>query len=75
MTCNQVIVLMDCRRGFDASRHSGTLNSDLRRLQSMGLVESGRRSDWSRSDSFEWELTSKGDKVVKGMLAVGEVTA
>ena len=69
MTCNQVIVLMDCCRGFDASRHNGTLSEDLRQLQALGLVEQGR------PDCFEWELTSKGDNLVQAIEFVCKVVS
>jgi hypothetical protein len=39
MTCNQLIVLMDVRRGFHAEGHCGTLPGDVKQLRWAGLVE------------------------------------
>jgi len=69
MTCNQVIVLMDCRRGFNASRHNGTLSEDLRQLQAWGLVEPGRPG------CFDWELTIKGDQAARVITAAAASVA
>jgi Mn-dependent DtxR family transcriptional regulator len=60
MTANQVIVLLDVHRGFDKTIHPATVNGDLVELCGRGLIRPSR--------SFEFELTEKGDKLVKRLL-------
>ena len=61
MTCNQLIVLMDVRRGFREEGHMGTMNDDIEMLKNAGLIESGER--------FPLQLTEAGaalsDEVLK----------
>ena len=64
MTANQVIVLLDIRRGFDKSRHPGTVDGDVKRLLKAGLV-----CPWnSVVKAFPYKLTAKGHEVVERLL-------
>jgi Mn-dependent DtxR family transcriptional regulator len=60
MTPNQIIVLLDIHRGFDRAIHLATVNGDLVELCGRGLIRPSR--------SFEFELTEKGDRLVKRLL-------
>ncbi len=53
MTCNQMIVLLDVRRGFDKSRHPATVEKDLLFLEREGFIRSLPQVD-------DFELTQKG---------------
>jgi hypothetical protein len=55
MTCNQMIVLLDIRRGFDKSRHAGTLSDELIRLSREGLILK------NKDDENDWVLSAKGE--------------
>ena len=66
MTTNQLIVLLDIHRGFDRAIHCATVNGDLEELcYRWGLIRPSR--------SFEFELTEKGDKLVKRLLEQAEL--
>jgi hypothetical protein len=70
MTCNAVIVLLDCRRGFGRVHHAdiGTLNADLRYLHRIGLIRPG-----TARDGFDWVLTPMGDAVCGGLLGAAKL--
>lgn len=57
MTPNQLIVLLDCVRGFDPDRHLGlgTLNDDLADLECARFIEPG-----GGCGRFVWRVTEKG---------------
>lgn len=55
LTCNQVILLLDCRRGYRHVAHTGTLQEDLKILQVAGLISEG-----ACHDDFDWEVTPFG---------------
>lgn len=38
LTCNQVILLLDCRRGFLHTRHPATLARDIKILRAEDLI-------------------------------------
>lgn len=38
LTCNQVILLLDCHRGFLHTRHLGNVNQDIAALKGRGLI-------------------------------------
>ena len=60
LTCNQVMILLDCHRGtFNTDRHMGGVEEDLRRLESNSLIE---KSEY-------WELTTNGKKLIEHLLA------
>lgn len=54
LTLNQIILLLDIRRGtFEEHRHLGTLSDDLRLLRAAGVIE-------PRKDTIVWGVTPKG---------------
>jgi len=63
MTANQVIVLLDIRRGFDKSRHLGTVDEDVKMLLKAGLV-----CPWNSVKEFPYILTARGQEVVGRLL-------
>jgi len=65
MTMNQAIVLFDVRRGFNKSRHAGTVKDDLRVLEEAGFIKRGK----ALGVSFEWVLTQDGENLCKDTLA------
>lgn len=69
MTCNQLIVLLDCYRGFDRSRHMGTVDRDCAVLVRSGLIE---RSD--TVSSFEFRLTEAGTELAATVLCSTQET-
>jgi len=62
MTANQVIVLLDVHRGFKRDIHPGTIERDLQTLMRDAVIDTGS------GPHFEFELTEKGDKLVKRLL-------
>lgn len=67
VTCNALIVLLDCYRGFEPKRHLGTLDADLRFLQREGLV-----CNTSMTGDFPWSLTLAGDLLCERLLEFAE---
>jgi predicted transcriptional regulator len=65
MTANQVIVLLDVSRGFDKSRHLGTVDEDVKKLLKENLIKEG--------GGFTYELTWKGKAVVDRILEQAEL--
>ena len=58
MTTNQLILLLDCHRGFEQDRHVDSLHNDMRILYKRGLLVS-------------WEtpsLTYEGEALVAKLL-------
>jgi hypothetical protein len=60
MTANQVIVLLDIKRGFNKSRHLGTVDEDVKMLLKEGLIKEGA--------SFPYELTETGEVLTEKIL-------
>jgi hypothetical protein len=60
LTVNQTITLLDMRRGFEASRHLGTMDSDLAHLHARGYIVSSENPT----------LTNAGEALVDRILAV-----
>ena len=63
MTCNQVIVLMDTRRGFSPGIHAGTLGGDLLVLKKMSLIEEDLTPE-----AFPFKTTERGERVCESIL-------
>jgi len=59
MSVNQIIVLLDCYRGLDVTRHPGTFNSDKKVLIGKGLIDS------------DCITTEKGENFVRGIKFLG----
>lgn len=51
MTCNQAIVLLDVRRGFSRTRHSGTVDNDLSILKRAGFIEEDKWGNWALTET------------------------
>jgi len=64
MTCNQLILLMEVRRGYDENdiRWGGTTNRDLKRLMADGYIQEG--------SAFGLMLTVKGAKLCDILMEV-----
>jgi len=69
MTVNQVIVLLDIRRGFDKSRHHGTVDEDVKMLLKAGLV-----CQWNHK-AFPYILSARGQEVVERLLEQAAIGA
>lgn len=63
LTVNQLVVLLDCYRGFNRDRHVGTIEHDLAMLEQRAFISPGSDKD------FKWLITTIGTRVVRGMLA------
>jgi hypothetical protein len=63
MTANQVIVLLDVSRGFDAERHLGTLREDVVFLKNADLIR-----DRLDVQAFKYKLTARGESLVERLL-------
>lgn len=59
MTCNQLMVLLDVKRGFRSSIHCGTLYEDIKFLKDHGLIE-----EEDGDERFDYKLTTKGELFV-----------
>jgi hypothetical protein len=68
MTANQVIVLLDVSRGFDAERHLGTLRGDVAFLENADLIR-----DRLDVQAFKYKLTARGQVVVDRILEQAEL--
>lgn len=66
MTSNQLILLLDVRRGFSREGHTGTLNKDIEYLKGWGLIEVGVSP--LTVDGFRYRLTEDGEKVCDSIL-------
>ena len=64
MTCNELILLLDVRRGFRKEVHCGTLDNDLRSLKTAGLI--GKNPD--QTSGFDYFVTHEGDVVCQSVL-------
>ncbi|MHA2279619.1 MAG: hypothetical protein ACXAC5_01825 [Promethearchaeota archaeon] len=61
MTINQIVLLLDIDRGFEASRHPATLAPDLTFLEKkLGWIELA-----AHDPHRDWRLTYQGQEVVK----------
>ena len=67
LTCNEVIILLDCHRGYNRIRHEqGSLAKEVTKLQGIGLIEKAEGVD--KEAGFDWTLTTNGTKLVKHLL-------
>jgi hypothetical protein len=64
MTTNQIVVLLDIYRGFQADRHPATLESDLFFLRKVRWIEEVP-SQGHEIIKWKWRLTSQGHEIIK----------
>lgn len=69
MTTNQVIVLMDVRRGWTREAHCGTLKGDVKHLICRDLIRKA-----GSDDHFPYELTNAGSNMCDEILQVASNT-
>lgn len=65
LTINQIMVLLEVRRGSHTQYSIGTYKDDLDRLTAQGLI------DFDREDECEYFTTEKGDEFVSHLKLAG----
>lgn len=66
LSCNEVIILLDCYRGFRKENHTGNIDTEIKKLVQCALIEKDIPD--SPTSSREWILTKNGRKLVKHLL-------
>ena len=64
LTYNQVILVLDCYRGYGSERHLGTLGRDIVELKGLNII-----TDNPDKCGFKYLLTEDGVTLAKHLLA------
>ena len=64
LSCNEVIILLDCHRGFNEDRHMGNVKLEIENLIKYDLIEKATGVE----ECFDFILTKSGHKLTKHLL-------